>query len=84
MFMKKIASFAAIVLIATAFTSCKKEYMCKCTFKTGTEQPFYAATGLGKTTKEDAKTVCEKMKGTVQTPTETHDYTCELEEGSAF
>lgn len=83
--MKKISSFVAVILFAIAFTSCKKEYMCKCTFKTGSEQPFYAATGLGKTTEDDAKAVCEKMKGTVQAkPNESHDYTCELEERSAF
>lgn len=83
--MKKIASFAAIVLLAISFTSCKKEYMCKCTFKTGSEQAFYAATGLGKSSEDDAKAVCEKMKGTVQAkPNETHEYTCELEESGGF
>jgi len=80
--MKKIASIAVIALFAIAFTSCKKEYMCKCTFAKDNEQPFYQATGLGKATKDDAKAACEKQKGSIRGGQ--YEYTCELEEEKKF
>lgn len=58
--MKKIAPIAAIALFAVAFTSCKKEYTCTCSWTyngTTTSQDVKSGTKL---TKKDAKSWCEK------------------------
>jgi len=56
--MKKFAPIAAIALFAVAFTSCKKEYDCSCSYDLmGTTQTYNWKTA--KMTKADAKTACE-------------------------
>ena len=53
--MKKISLFA-VVLIATSFASCKKNWNCVCTNNSnGTTETYVSA----KLSKKDAKTWCE-------------------------
>lgn len=55
--MKKITTLAMLALFAVAFTSCKKDYTCECT---------YANAALNssseiKTTKKDAQDKCDAL-----------------------
>ena len=53
--MKKVLLFSAAVLVAAStFTSCKKQYYCNC--KDGTDEDYF---DLGKQNKKDAKAACD-------------------------
>ncbi len=61
--MKKLAlSIAALALVATTMTSCKKDYTCECTVSGS------GVTGGGTTTikdtKKNAEEACEKLSST--------------------
>lgn len=67
--MKKIAPIVMVALLAVAFTSCKKEYTCSCTFGSETKD-IPSGTKLSK---KDAKTWCEGYKLAGVT-----DFSCKL------
>ncbi|MEI6124422.1 MAG: hypothetical protein WCQ95_12430 [Bacteroidota bacterium] len=69
--MKKITLIMGVLaMVAFSFTSCKKEYKCKCTWTDASIAPTEIT--LGKATKADAKIACEagNISGSVS---------CELE-----
>lgn len=78
--MKKIAPIALVALMAVAFTSCKKDYTCKCT-ATVNGQVF--ATGSTtksiKDTKKKAKDACNQGDSESTSGGITTKVDCEIE-----
>jgi hypothetical protein len=63
--MKKLTSVAAIALFAIAFTSCKKDYTCECSFKDGNGTVISTQTiDLGKQKKSVAESACSAKSTT--------------------
>lgn len=58
--MKKIAPIVAIALLAASFTSCKKDYTCKCSIPSGAAQDI----PMNKAKKKDAKSACDAANTT--------------------
>ncbi len=71
--MKKALILVAAVAMGATFTSCKKEYACKCTVN-GTEQ----TTGEFKEKKSTAEDACNELE--TQAKAGDPDATCSLEE----
>lgn len=62
--MKKITLIAssALLLATVAFTSCKKDYTCVCSYTDPTSNTTTSVESpLGKHTKKDAKSACEGL-----------------------
>lgn len=68
--MKKLFPVVAVALIATMFTSCKKEYTCTCTVTVGGMSTSSSAS-LGKLTKKDAEAACTARSTSVSGVTAT-------------
>ncbi len=65
--MKKIILFAAIALVGSTFTSCKKDYTCTCTVSaTGMATTKYTYP-LTNTTKSDATSACSALQSSAIT-----------------
>jgi hypothetical protein len=62
--MKKIAPIAALALFAMAFTSCKKDYTCECTYPSKPELNTSGQTG--KMSKKDAQAKCDALDAVVK------------------
>ena len=62
--MKKITSIALVALLAVAFTSCKKEYTCTCSYDIAGVKGSTDVKSGTKLSKKDAKTWCEGYKTT--------------------
>ncbi|MBL7684190.1 MAG: hypothetical protein JNK00_12595 [Flavipsychrobacter sp.] len=56
--MTKRILIAGVALMAIAFTSCKKDYTCTCTYA---NNPSVNSTSTIKTTKKDAETKCSTL-----------------------
>ncbi|HYD21714.1 MAG TPA: hypothetical protein VEB40_09590 [Flavipsychrobacter sp.] len=59
--MKKFAPIVALALLGLTFTSCKKNYTCKCNYSIA-GAPMTQNYDLGKQTKGDANTACENYQ----------------------
>lgn len=76
--MKKIAPIALVALMAVAFTSCKKDYKCKCTTTSnGVSTTSYSDSF--KETKKKAKDKCNGLDGETTTLGVTVKVDCEVE-----
>lgn len=58
--MKKIAPIVALALLAASFTSCKKDYVCKCSIPSGTSQDI----PMNDAKKKDAQAACDAANTT--------------------
>ncbi len=66
--MKKLFPLMVVAIVATMFTSCKKDYTCTCTITTtGTSTAIVQPYPLSDMTKGDAKDACDKMTTTFTT-----------------
>lgn len=57
--MRKITTFALVALLAVAFTSCKKDYVCNCNYSTISGTQLNNEIPMGKETKKKAKADCD-------------------------
>lgn len=71
LYMKKLFPLMVVAVVATMFTSCKKDYTCTCTITVSGGSPVTQPYPLGKQTKGDAKDACDKMTTTYTTAAST-------------
>ena len=56
--MKKIVLFAMVAIVASTFTSCKKDYTCTCTTKETGVPDVVTTVTIKNATKSDAQKAC--------------------------
>lgn len=76
--MKKIIGFTTLVLFATSFTSCKKDYNCTCTTGTGTTATSYSMI-LENYKKKDAVAACRAKGGNSSAGSVTVSRVCSID-----
>lgn len=59
--MKKISMIVSAVLVMAAFASCKKDHTCTCSI-TANGQTLTQTVPMTKTTKKDAKSICNQAE----------------------
>jgi hypothetical protein len=63
--MKKFAFIFGVAFVATlAFSSCKKDYTCSCTYKDITDQTATIDLEIKDAKKKDAEDACDALKAT--------------------
>lgn len=76
--MKKLFPLMVVAVVATMFTSCKKDYSCTCTTKITGMADQTTTTSLGKQKKSDAETACT-AKASSSAGGTTASVTCKLD-----
>ncbi len=77
--MKKLLPIAAMALLATAFTSCKKDYTCECTTTEPGTTAITTKFTLNDQKKKDADAACNAKSTSYTVGSITTTITCKLD-----